>query len=210
MNNKYNGQSAQDYFVLKCLKYKTNGTFLEIGSNDPININNSYLLEKKYDWKGIMIEYEPKYLPSYKINRSNSVHIIKDATTINYLDEFTKNNIPNVIDYLQIDLEVTNKSTIETLECLNTQVMNNYKFAVVTFEHDIYVGDYFNTRLRSREIFNNHGYVRVFSDVKNNNMPYEDWYVHPDIVDMTVINKIKSADSLEYTDIVKILDDIKI
>lgn len=205
----FNGQSAQDYFVLKCLNYKKNGIFVEIGSNDPIAINNSYILEKNYNWSGMMIEYESKYEEGYKLHRPNSVYIIKDARKINYLDEFKKNNFSKIIDYLQIDLEVTTKSTIDTLEELNKQVMDEYKFSVITFEHDIYVGNYFNTRERSREIFKDHGYIRVFSDVKNKNLPYEDWYVHPELVDMNFINKIKTDDSLEYTEIISILDNIK-
>ena len=40
----YLGQAEQDKFVLNVLNNKKNGYFLEIGSNHPININNSYLL----------------------------------------------------------------------------------------------------------------------------------------------------------------------
>ena len=84
----FNGQAEQDKFVLNIWKYKKKLIFLEIGSNDPININNTYLLEKNYDWKGIMIEYENKYLPLYKQHRPNSIHIINDATQINYKNIF--------------------------------------------------------------------------------------------------------------------------
>ena len=203
--HEFNGQSAQDYFVLNCLNYKTDGIFLEIGSNDPILINNSYILETKYNWRGLMIEYCSVFEPKYKIHRPNSSYLIQDATTIDYLNEFQKNNFPTIIDYLQIDLEVDNESTIKTLELLNSNIMSNYKFAVITFEHDIYRGNHYNTRERSREIFNNHGYFRVFSDVKNQNLPYEDWYVHPNIVNMDFINKIKSTESLEYTEIINII-----
>tara|TARA_Y100000768_G_C23458310_1_gene442527 strand:+ start:252 stop:419 length:168 start_codon:yes stop_codon:yes gene_type:complete len=52
----FRGQSLQDKFVLNMLKYKKNGYFLEIGSNDPININNTYILEKDYEWNGIMVK----------------------------------------------------------------------------------------------------------------------------------------------------------
>ena len=38
---KFLGQSNQDEFVIKLLNYKKNGYFLEIGSNHPININNT-------------------------------------------------------------------------------------------------------------------------------------------------------------------------
>ena len=50
---KFYGQAEQDKFVLNMLNNKENGYFLEIGSNDPIHINNTYILEKDYNWKGI-------------------------------------------------------------------------------------------------------------------------------------------------------------
>ena len=149
----YLGQAQQDKFVLHVLKEKRNGFFLEIGSNDPININNSYLLETKYDWRGIMIEYNASFLHLYKTHRPNSIHIINDATTLDYKDIFEKNNIPNSLDYLQIDLEANNGSTIKTLHKLDDEIFDTHKFATVTFEHDIYHTNFGDTRSISREIF---------------------------------------------------------
>ena len=63
----YNGQAHQDKFILNILNHKKNGFFLEIGSYHPKFINNTYLLEKEYNWKGIMVEYDKKWLPIYKI-----------------------------------------------------------------------------------------------------------------------------------------------
>lgn len=202
----YNGQSAQDLFVLKCLKYKRGGTFLEIGSNDPIYINNTYPLEKDYGWKGYMVEYEPHFLQLYKTSRPNSKYIINDATDIDYAEVCA--DLGKNIDYLQIDLEVSNESTLKTLQKLHADAMAEHRFAVVTFEHDIYRGDHFNTREESRRIFESAGYVRVFSDVKNKGFPYEDWYVHPELVDMEYIHKIQRDESLEYTEIVSILESL--
>ena len=203
--NEYIGQVGQDYFVLKCLKYKKNGTFLEIGSNNYKHCNNTYLLETVYNWNGIMVEYDSKHLNEYKLFRQNSHHIIQDSTTINFLEEFQKLSFPKNIDYLQIDLDVDNRSTLTVLENLYDQVMNDYTFAVVTFEHDIYRGDHYNTRETSRTIFNEKGYIRVFSDIKDSGNAFEDWYIHPTLVDMNYINKIKTDISLEYTDILNIL-----
>jgi hypothetical protein len=203
---EYNGQVGQDKFVLSVLKYKKNGYFIEIGSNDPIKINNSYLLEKDYNWKGIMIEYDNKWLEYYKDKRPNSIHVIEDATKIDYNLLFKNNNVPNIIDYLQIDLDVCNRSTLDTLELLDKYIFDNYKFATITFEHDIYDGDRFNTRLISREIFVKRGYILVFPDVKNGENQFEDWYIHPDLVDLDYINKIKTSESLEYRQIMNILN----
>ena len=202
---QYNGQVGQDKFVLSVLNYKKNGYFIEIGSNDPIKINNTYLLEKDYKWKGIMVEYDNLWLSSYQEERPNSVHIIEDATKIDYSYLFKTNKVPTNIDYLQIDLDVCNRSTLDTLELFDKFIFDNYKFATITFEHDIYDGDRFNTRSTSRDIFIKRGYTLVFPDVRNGENPFEDWYVHPDLVDMNYINQIKTDKSLEYKEIMNLL-----
>lgn len=199
----YNGQAAQDYFVRKVLKEKRDGTFLEIGSRDPVEINNSYRLEMDLGWRGFMVEYDISYEHSYLQKRPKSIPLMRDATKIDYRKEFEKHSFPKVVDYLQIDLEVENRSTLTTLENLEKQCMRDYTFRVITFEHDIYRGDFFNTRSKSRYIFDKHGYELVFKDVKHNGFSYEDWYVHPDHVDMEYIHTIRTGDSLEYSDIVK-------
>ncbi len=189
-NIMYLGQAEQDKFVLNVLKNKKNGYFLEIGSNHPININNSYLLETKYDWNGIMVEYNSTFLPLYEKHRHNSIHIINDATKVDYKNVFEKNNMPLSFDYLQIDLEANNGSTIKTLQKLDNEIFDTYKFATVTFEHDIYHTNFANTRLESRKIFIKRGYVCVFEDINYLDNPYEDWYVHPDLVDMNYVNNL--------------------
>jgi len=196
----YLGQAEQDKFVLNILKNKQNGYFLEIGSNDPVNINNSYLLETQYNWKGIMVEYNSSFLPLYKEHRPNSIHIINDATQVDYKDVFEQNNIPVSCDYLQIDLEANNGSTLETLQKLDTELFDTYKFATVTFEHDRYHTNFGNTRLESRDIFKRRGYVCVFEDINNGGVayPYEDWYVHPDLVDMNYVNTLIENNKTNY------------
>jgi hypothetical protein len=198
--DKYNGQAEQDKFIINVLKGKQNGYFLEIGSNDPIKINNTYLLEKKYNWKGIMIEYDSSFLSSYKEHRNNSIHVINDATVIDYKNLLDSNTMPLNFDYLQLDLEPGNGSTIKTLEKLNTEIFDKYKFATITFEHDIYCTNFGNTRLRSREIFTSRGYICVFEDIHNiePKYVYEDWYVHPDLVDMDYIKELQNKNSNKY------------
>ena len=186
----YLGQANQDIFVLNILKEKQNGYFLEIGSNDPININNTYLLETQYNWKGIMIEYDSQYLPLYREYRPNSIHVINDATNIDYKKVFEINNMPFSFDYLQIDLQADNGSTLKTLQNLDNNIFDTYKFATVTFENDIYHTNFGNTRLESRNIFEKRGYICVFHDINNEGSPYEDWYVHPDLVDMNYVDTL--------------------
>lgn len=203
---QYRGQALQDKFVCEILKHKKNGFFLEIGSNHPININNTYALEKQLNWKGIMCEYQDKFLNDYKIHRPNSIHVIGDATKVNYLELFLQNNVPINIDYLQIDLDAHNGSSLHVLEKLNNDVLDKYKFATITFEHDIYHTNAHDIRKKSREIFKQRGYIFVFQDIAGSNQPYEDWYVHPDLVDMEHVKYIIDKNKEKYTNTVIIFD----
>jgi hypothetical protein len=198
----YFSQACQDKFILNVLKEKKNGYFLEIGSNHPIDINNTYTLEKNYNWTGIMVEYDNNFENLYKEHRPNSIYILNDATKIDYKSVFENNNMPTEMDYLQIDLEVCNRSTLTTLEILDNEIFDKYKFGVVTFEHDIYTGNHFDTREKSREIFKKRGYMLVFQDVcdKRKEVVFEDWYVHPDLVDMKLVCHILINNIKNYED----------
>lgn len=193
-------QAAQDLFVEAVANGKKNGYFVEIGSNHPQVHNNTFLLEKKYNWRGLMVEYDRSFQSLYKTQRPNSIYILDDARKINYRNFLDNHNFPENIDYLQIDLDVNNKSTLETFLLLNDTVFDKYKFATITFEHDIYTGNYFDTQEISRKILAERGYLLVFPNVsvfwEGSYKPFEDWYVHPELVDMNYINKVISTDGL--------------
>jgi len=193
-------QACQDKFIVNVLKGKRDGAFLEIGGGDPIITNNTYTLEKNYGWKGIMVEYQTKFEAAYKESRPNSIHILGDATKVDYKSVFVNNNMPASMDYLQIDLEVNNRSTLTTLEMLDRDIFDNHTFATVTFEHDIYTGNHYNTREISRQIFSKRGYVSAFQDVCDHQsaIVFEDWYVHPTLVDMEYVNALKANNEQNY------------
>jgi len=203
-------QAYQDIFVYSVLNKKYNGTFLEIGSNHPITHNNTYILESKYNWRGLMVEYDSSFEQLYKIHRPKSIYRLQDARLVNYKFILDTNNFPLNIDYLQIDLDVNNKSTLDTLVLLNNTVFDKYKFASITFEHDIYTGNYYDTQTISRRIINERGYILVFENVsvfwQGGYKPFEDWYVHPDLVNMDYINSIKRSGNITTDEIKNILN----
>ena len=204
---KGRGQAGQDSFVQWVLQNKRNGTFLEIGSNDPIEINNSYVLESEYGWRGIMVEYDSRYLKKYLEHRPSAIHVMEDATQVDYLEYLEQLAVSQkCVDYLQIDLEVSNDSTMGALNQVEKTMEAGYKYAVVTFETDVYQDVSNETRERSRQVFEKHGYKRVFADVKNDGLPYEDWYVHPDLVDMERIDRVCTEESMEWQEIMKRLE----
>ena len=50
------------------------GTFIEAGANDGIAQSNSYFLENKYGWNGVLVEPVPKYFDMCK--RARDVHMV--------------------------------------------------------------------------------------------------------------------------------------
>ncbi len=199
-------QAGQDIFVLEMLHGKRGGRFLEIGSNSASVNSNSYILEQDFDWRGLMIEYESKYAADYREWR-HSPHYISDARIVPYPELLRKYKFPANVDYLQIDLDVDNRSTLDVLEKLDKEVFPSYKFAVVTFEHDFYRGNHFDTRKKSREIFTNNGYQLLFADVMHIGRPFEDWFIHPQLVDCTLPT---NHNPQEFTKIIQSLQDRRI
>ncbi len=91
-------QIGQDIEVLKSLNYKKNGYFIEIGANDGIQLSNTYLLEKQYDWTGICVEPIPRTFDKLVKNRPNSIHC--NRAIFNESDKIVKFDIANTYDLL--------------------------------------------------------------------------------------------------------------
>lgn len=161
-------------------------------------------METKLNWTGVMVEKDAKWLSSYKSVRPNSHHIIGDATQLNYKQILNDLIVSHHIDYLQLDLMARNATTLKALEQLDATAMDTYKFATVTFEHNIKMINrstttpeqkviLLNTLTKSLEIFTKRGYVLMFKNIhidSDVNEVYEDWWVHPELVDMDYVNQI--------------------
>ena len=198
MKIEYNGQAEQDKFICNVLNYKKDGFFIEVGSRDPIRINNTYVLEKHLNWSGIGFDIDKSWAERNKKYRPKTSYIYEDAMIQDYDALFEKYNVPNVIDYLQLDIEPA-KNTLSVLKKLESDVMKNFTFRTITFETDIWRDDP-EVRTVSRNILSNCGYHLVFADISNKKVcfPYEDWYVHPDHVDMDYINELQKNNRKNY------------
>ena len=187
-------QVYQDLFVLYLLKGKRNGCFLEVGGAKPFEGNNSALLETGFNWCGVSIEYDKNFADNYANERKQTTVLCTDALKINY-DELIKNYYASpVIDYLQLDIE----PAASTYEALLKIPFNKYKFAVITYEHDYYADVTRSYREKSRKYLTSMGYELVIGNVSPmENCSFEDWWVHPDLVDRRLIDQIKNANSNE-------------
>ena len=63
-------QLHQDLVAIMFARFKTNGYFVEFGATDGKKFSNSHLLEKSFNWKGILAEPGRNWHSSLKKNRS--------------------------------------------------------------------------------------------------------------------------------------------
>lgn len=194
-------QAYQDMFVLTALNGKRNGTYLEIGSEEPKYKSNTYLLESEFDWNGISVEIDEPEVARFRAERSNPV-VCADATKLDYATILEKANFPAHIDYLQIDTEPSSTS----FEVLLSIPFEKYKFAVVTFEHDHAVDFSRTYREKSRRYMQSWGYVLVVPDVGPTDWySFEDWWVEPTLVNVDQLREmgmvVESGDGHEATSV---------
>ncbi|HEX6126701.1 MAG TPA: hypothetical protein VFZ23_15120, partial [Pyrinomonadaceae bacterium] len=124
-------QAGQDLFVLSVLDGKRDGVFLDLGCNQPILLNNTYLLESGFGWNGVSIDIDESYFDLFVFR--NCKTLAADATSLDW-DSVIGMLGTTSIDYLSLDLEPPEN----TLECLKTIPFDTVKFSVITFEHDAY------------------------------------------------------------------------
>ena len=183
-------QSMQDMFVLSMLDGKRNGVYVEIGADKPKIINNSYLLEKKFGWRGVSFELDNEKVEFFNQRRRNRC-ICTDATTFDYKSLFQERNYPKQIDYLSLDIDPSDS----TLEALKKLPLDDYRFSVITYETDLYRygGDIQDEQI---DILKSYGYDLVVRNVANEQNPYEDWWVDPNVVDMDIVEKFRQTSRL--------------
>lgn len=182
----FQSQANQDELVIALLYdllgKEGAGYYLEIGSGDPIEISNSYVLEKNYGWRGISIDISLNFLARWYLNRSNPL-LFADATQLDYGS--TLEALPQVIDYLSLDIDGLYD------EVLRKVMVSKRIFKIITIEHDAYrYGDTY--RSKEREILTEQGYHLLCGDVAFSGTVFEDWWIHPGYFPPSFLEQVTS------------------
>jgi hypothetical protein len=181
----------QDMFALSMTNGKRGGTYLEIGSGDASLGSNTLLLEQ-WGWRGIGLEWDAQLAATHKAQRKNPV-LEQDATKTDYVDLCSKlADKDGVIDYLQLDCEPS-----ETTFNIMTMIpFDQFKFRVITYEHDHYVDMTGSFRDKSREFLRSKGYILVVPNVSaDEKSPFEDWWVYPQYIENHIIARMIREDT---------------
>ena len=194
-------QACQDEFLDMVLYGLTNkkdqGYYLEIGGADPVANNNSYFFEKNYNWKGVSIEINERFLQPWIKQRTNPL-LIEDATKSDFVSILQ--SFPHSIDYLSLDVDGHYDYVLSRIP------LHKYTFKVITIEHDFYrFGNVY--REKERAILNAHGYHLLCPDVIYSGLCFEDWWIHPSAFESSDFLKLTSLDlhKKDCQEIIKIL-----
>ncbi len=89
---QYYSQKQQDQWVInEVLPQKKYGFFLDLAAADGITNNNTLILEKHFNWRGICIEPNPKFLKELHVNRQCFI----DGSVISNKEENVRFRIDN-------------------------------------------------------------------------------------------------------------------
>lgn len=128
-----NGIPPQTAFAYHIANKDRDKWYVELGAAHYQSNNNTYVLEKFFDWKGVAIDIQSHWADLYNENRSNHC-IAGDALSFNWDLYFEENSFPKQIDYLQIDVDGQDPNN--NLIALFNLPLTRYRFRGITIEHD--------------------------------------------------------------------------
>ena len=196
-------QLKQDLFVLSELGFKRNGYFVEFGATNGVDLSNTYLLEKKFGWFGIVAEPLKSKYAELIVNRN--CHI-EDKCVWKTSGEFLKfleandQDLSTIFEYHDKDLhheirkngKVSDVETIslnDMLEKYNAprmidylsidtegsefEILSNFNFEKYEFRVITVEHNHTNQREAIYNLLTNFGYKRKFEKLSD----FDDLYI---------------------------------
>jgi hypothetical protein len=183
-------EALQDIFVISMCKGTGLSSYLEIGAGPAKFNSNSYLLESHFEWEGISIELNEKFVNEFKEIRKNEI-LLTDATKLDYSNLLKNGNFPKDIGYLQIDINPSYQSLLTLFQI----PFGLFRFGVITFEHDQYRTSRKIAKI-SRLKLEKEGYLLVARNVLSNfGGAFEDWWVHPELIPLENYSHLASQNA---------------
>jgi len=206
--SKSRAQLHQDLFVLAQLAFKTNGYFVEFGAASGVHLSNTYLLEKKFSWNGILAEPAQCWHADLKSNRSCQIDtdcvwkesnvcltfqeaevaelskIENSAACDHDIDqhEIRKAYLVKSISLMDLLRKYQAPAIIDYLsvdtEGTEYEILSGFDFERYQFRVITCEHNFGPGRDPVRSLLSKFGYVRKFEHLSK----FDDWYVHPELL----------------------------
>ena len=196
-------QLGQDLFVLYQTKYKRAGYFVEFGATNGLTLSNSYLLEKEFDWSGILAE--PARVWHKELNVNRSVHIeekcvwsqsgkkikfnetsspelstISEFSGMDSFGESRKSGKKYEVETISLNELLEKYGAPETMDYLSIdtegsefEILKSFNFEKYRFRVITVEHNYTDSRQAILDLLSRNGYEHVFEDVSQ----FDDWFV---------------------------------
>lgn len=202
--NKMYSQTGQDVFALIANGFKRNGFFVDFGATNGIDINNSYLLEKDYDWQGILAEPARVWHDELKANRTAVIEtncVWSNTGTELQFDMTDNGELSTISSFANSDSLASkrkkkqsyNVTTISLHDLLvkysapkvvdflsidtegsEYDILKNFDFDSFQFNVISVEHNYTDARAKICQLLEKNGYRRVLKNLSRQ----DDWYVH--------------------------------
>jgi len=200
---KSKSQFRQDLFVLSELDFKYEGFFVEFGATDGVSLSNTYLLEKEYNFKGILSEPNPKQWKNLKMHRNAKFEEkciwSKSGEKLSFVD---CGDLSTVSDFADKDLHAINRRNknrfeVETISLTDMlkkhdapsfidylsidtegseyEILSAHDFEKFKFKIITVEHNYNKQRNNIFELLTANGYIRKHTELSH----FDDWYVLP-------------------------------
>ena len=196
-------QLCQDLFVLAETGLKTNGYFVEFGATNGVELSNTYLLEKRFNWNGILAE--PAKIWHQELRRNRGANIDFDCVWVKTGDELefvetAKAQLSTIDSFVGKDMHakaredgkrylVQTVSLMDLLErysaprhidylSIDTEgselkIMENFDFDAYQFSVITCEHNFTKDREKIHDLLTSKGYARKFESISK----FDDWYV---------------------------------
>ena len=132
----FKSQLFQDKWVIMMIQGKQRGVFLEIGSTDGVELNNTFCLEKNFSWSGICVEPNPDFFQKLCENRTAITFPYAFYKQSGQIVEFIPNGVFGTISKFSYsdhhaskrEKFVAEQSTIKVITACPEDILSLYNF----------------------------------------------------------------------------------
>jgi FkbM family methyltransferase len=211
-------QLGQDVFVAAILKYKREGYFVEFGATDGVLLSNTFFLEKKLNWSGLLSEPGKSWQLDLLNNRSCKIDnlciwsqsgtqllfletqkrefsTISDLATKDHHSENRKNGREYLVETLTLDDFLARNSAPSFIDFISVDtegseysIFENFNFADYRFGIIACEHNFGINKPKLEKLFELNGYIKISEHMSL----WDGWYVSKVLLDdMGLLSKAK-------------------
>ena len=193
-------QLGQDIFALAQLNFKKNGFFVEFGATNGVDYSNTLVMEKLFNWKGILSEPAKTWHRNLTLNRDSFIDlnaVWKNSNSVLMFNETNSAEYSTIEDFSNVDMhskirsdgQIYKVNTISLVDLLlkygapskidylsidtegsELDILESFDFGQYSFNVITVEHNYTDSRDRIFQLLKSNGYKRVHENISQ--FPY--------------------------------------